>query len=205
VKKKVKLREQEVGLAHLIRGRRDLGRKEGYLEERRDSLAVRLKAGDRSAATEFVDIYYEQIYLYMRRLGHSCPVSEDLTQDSFLQAWQHIGQLRNSKALNSWLYHIASNVSRVHWRRHRGRKVASMEGFDVPDASESEDRIGDYEQLEQLKNALRQLPEKLREAIVLHYMQYLSIAEAAEAAGVREGTFKSRLNRALEALRKQVV
>jgi RNA polymerase sigma factor (sigma-70 family) len=49
-----------------------------------------------------------------------------------------------------------------------------------------------------------ELPRKLREAIVLHYMQHLTISEAAEAAGIREGTFKSRLNRALRALRKQV-
>ena len=74
-----------------------------YLEKRRDSLAARLRAGDSTAATELVDIYYEQIYLFMRRLGHSRQASEDLTQESFLQAWHHIGQLRDGKALNSWL------------------------------------------------------------------------------------------------------
>jgi len=175
------------------------------LEKRRDSLAARLGTGNRAAAAELVDIYYEQIYLFMRRLGHSCQVSEDLTQESFLHAWQHIGQLRNGKALNSWLYHIAHNVSKLHWRRHKGKKAASIEGFDLPAGSKSEERIGDYEQLEQLSNAVRQLPPRLREAVVLHYMQHLTISEAAEAADVREGTFKSRLSRALEALRKQVI
>ncbi|MHC4666406.1 MAG: RNA polymerase sigma factor [Planctomycetota bacterium] len=175
------------------------------MEKRRNSLAVRLRAGNRAAAAELVDEYYEQIYLFMRRLGHSCQVSEDLTQESFLQAWQHIGQLRNEKVLKSWLYHIASNVSKLYWRRHKGKEETSIEGFDVPDSSKSEERIGDYEQLDRLRVAVRGLPRKLREAIVLHYMQHLTIAEAAEAAGVREGTFKSRLNRALKALRKEVV
>ena len=84
--------------------------------------------------------------------------------------------------------------------------MADIEEFDVPDNSEnSYDKAERYEQLGQLKNAVLKLPIKLRQAIVLHYMQYLTIAEAAEAAGVREGTFKSRLNRALKALRKQVI
>jgi len=61
-------------------------------EKRQDWLAAQLKAGNRAAAAELVDLYYEQIYLFMRRLGHSCQVSEDLTQASFLAAWQHIGQ-----------------------------------------------------------------------------------------------------------------
>jgi len=207
--KKAKLTEQKPGFAHPISGQGDVNRRGKYLEEWRDSLAARLRAGDRAAASEFVDIYNEQIYLFIRRLGHNRQVSEDLTQQSFLQAWQHISQLRNGKALNSWLYRIASNVSKLYWRRHKGkgREMVSIEGvgIDMPESSEAVcDRIGRYEQLGRLKNAVAHLPGKLRQVVVLHYMQHLTIAEAAEAAGVREGTFKSRLNRALETLRKQI-
>ena len=176
------------------------------LEKRQDSLAGRLRAGNRAAAAELVDLYYQQIYLFMRRLGHSCQVSEDLTQESFLQAWQHIGQLRSGKALNSWLYRIAGNVSRLHWRRHSSRKAVRIEGIDVKDSNDAQwSKIGHLEQLGRLRNGVATLPMKLKEAVVLHYMQHLTIAEAAEAAGIREGTFKSRLNRALKALRTQVI
>lgn len=178
------------------------------MDELRDSLAARLRAGDHAAAGEFVDMYNEQIFLFMRRLGHDRQVSEDLTQESFLQAWQHISHLRNSKALNGWLYRIASNVSNLYWRKHKGREMASIEGvgIDVPENSKDEcDIVGYNEQLDRLKNAVACLPGKLRQVIVLHYMQHLTIAEAAEAAGVRKGTFKSRLNRALEILRKQIM
>ena len=174
-------------------------------EKRRDSLAARLKTGNRAAATELVDIYYERIYLYMRRLGHSCQVSEDLTQESFLRAWQHIGQLRSTKALNSWLYRVAGNVSRLYWRRHKTRELIGLEGIDVSDGSEPGcDKAGRSELLSQVKTAVMKLPIKLRQAVVLHYLQHLSIAESAEAAGVREGTLKSRLNRALKVLEKQI-
>jgi len=177
-----------------------------YSEQRRNSLAARLRAGERAAAAELVDIYYEQIYVFMRRLGHDCQVSEDLTQQSFLAAWQHIGQLRSGKTLNGWLYRIAGNVSSLYWRRHKDNKAVSIGDIDVPDGSEPEcDKTGRLEQLGRLKNAVAELPVKLRQTVVLHYMQHLTIAEAAEAAGVRQGTFKSRLNRALKALRNQII
>jgi len=176
------------------------------LEKKQDSLAVRLRAGDRAAAAELVDMYYEQIYLYMRRLGHNHQVSEDLTQESFLAAWQHIGRLRSSEALSGWLYRIAGNASKLYWRRHKDREVVDLGRISVPDGSEADiDKMEHYEQLGRLKKAVEQLPRKLRQAVILHYMQHLTISEAAEAIGVAEGTFKSRVNRALKTLRKQII
>ncbi|MDD5064608.1 MAG: RNA polymerase sigma factor [Phycisphaerae bacterium] len=174
-------------------------------EQSRNSLAARLRAGNRAAAAELVDIYYEQLYVFFRRLGHSQQVSEDLTQESFIAAWQHIGQLRSGKTLNSWMYRIAGNLSNLHWRGHRVSKAVSIEEIDVPDGSEPEcDKTGHLEEIGHLKNAVAELPRKLRQAVILHYMQHLTIVEAADAAGVRCGTFKSRLNRALKKLKRQM-
>ncbi len=206
MKKKAKSTEQGFELAHLINVKQSPDGSKEFWEQKQDSLAARLKAGDRAAAAELVDIYYKQIYWFMRRLGHNSYVSEDLTQESFLQAWNRISQLRDGKALNGWLYRIAGNVSKLHWRRHKGREVTGIEGIDGIDSSEADSvEIVYDEQLEQLKNAVARLPIKLGQAVVLHYMQHLTIAEAAEAANIRQGTFKSRLSRALKALRKQVV
>jgi RNA polymerase sigma-70 factor (ECF subfamily) len=187
--------------------RQEFERQDECLEKRLDSLVARLRVGDCEAAGELVDIYYEQIYLFMRRLGHGREASEDLTQESFIQAWQHIGQLRSSRALNSWVYRIASNVSKRYWRMHKAKETAGIEEFDAPtdDGETESDEIVRLEQVGRLKKAVIRLPIKLRQAIVLHYMQHLTISEAAETAGVREGTFKSRLNRALTALRKQII
>jgi len=206
VEKNTKSTEQKVGLAHLRGEQDDAAKREERLEERRDSLTARLRTGDRSAAAELVDMHYEQIYVYMRRLGHDRQVSEDLTQETFLQAWRHIGQLRDGKALNGWLYRIAGNVSRLYWRKRQGKEPTSVERVDVPESRGAEhDRVSRNEELARLKDAVARLPWKFRQAIVLHYMGHLTIAQAAEAAGVRQGTFKSRLNRALNILREQVV
>jgi RNA polymerase sigma-70 factor (ECF subfamily) len=203
--KKANLTEHKFDPAHPITKLRELNKTKERSEQTLDSLARRLRAGDHTAAAELVDIYYKQIYLFMRRLGHDRQVSEDLTQESFLNAWHHIGQLRDGKALNGWLYRIAGNVSKLYWRRHKHKKTATLENFDISDNTNTGyDTVEHNEQLEQLKNAVARLPVKLRQTVALHYMQQLTIAEAADAAGIREGTFKSRLNRALTTLRKQV-
>jgi len=205
MEKKVKSTEQKANSAYPTTQQRELARNKRHLSQRQESLVARLRSGDRTAAAELVDMYYEQIYLYMRRLGHDRQISEDLTQESFLSAWHHIAQLRDGKALNSWLYRIAGNISRLYWRKHRHKELAGIEGADMPDHSKSgRDLVEHDEQLEQLNDAVSRLPIKLRQSVVLHYMQQLTIAEAAVAAGVREGTFKSRLNRALRTLRRQV-
>jgi RNA polymerase sigma-70 factor (ECF subfamily) len=205
MEKKVKLAEQQADLAYLNHTQRNLDGDKQHDSKKRDSLATRLRAGDRTAATELVDEYYEQIYLYMRRLGHDCQASEDLTQESFFNAWHHIGQLKDGKALKGWLYRIAGNVSRLYWRKHKHKEVIGVEGLQMQQSDKSEHEKIEYnEQLEQLRDTVDRLPMKLRETIILHYTQQLTIVEASEAAGLNQGTFKSRLNRALKILRKNV-
>jgi len=175
------------------------------LQKGEDFLVHRLKAGEQAAASELVDKYYEQIYLFMRRLGHSPEASEDLVQQSFLAAWQNINQLRRANSLNGWIYRIAVNASKLYRRKHAGKEQVSIEQIDIPSDNRINTDIGEYnEQIELLKNAIANLPVKLRQAVVLHYMQQLTISEAAAAVGVSQGTVKSRLNRALKALRKQI-
>jgi RNA polymerase sigma-70 factor (ECF subfamily) len=168
-------------------------------------LAKRLRHGEQAAATELVDRYYQRIFLFMRAVGHDRQISEDLTQETFLRAWYHIGQLRDGKALNGWLFRIAGNVSRLHRRRLKGKDSVSLDSIETPvGGADGSLEAGQQEQLDRVQQAVQRLPWKLRQAVVLHYMEQLTIAEAADAAGIREGTLKSRLNRGLEALRKNV-
>jgi RNA polymerase sigma-70 factor (ECF subfamily) len=170
-----------------------------------ESLVTRIRAGNRAAAAELVDLYYMQIYHYMRRFGYSVAVSEDLTQETFLQIWQYIGQLRSSRALNSWIYKVASNVSRLYLRKQKSKELPSIEEIVLPADENSERDIAELnEQLNLLMKAVIEMPIKFKEVTILHYLQGLNISEAAQVLGVREGTFKSRLSRALALLRKQL-
>ena len=203
--KNPELTEQNTALAHPKSRQNVSDVMQSLTEKQQHLLATSLLAGEHAAAEGLVDRNYLQIYLFMRRLGHSRQVSEDLTQETFLQAWHHIGQLRDGRAISSWLYRIAGNASRLYWRKHKNRETTDIEILELPDNSIAQHHRVEYnEQLSQLKIAVEKLPFKLRQAIILHYMQHLSIAKAAEAAGIRQGTFKSRLNRALRILRKHV-
>jgi RNA polymerase sigma-70 factor (ECF subfamily) len=205
LEKNANSREHPAGYVHLKGGQQGNDGKDGYVQDCQDSLVARLSAGNRDAATELVESYYQQIYLLMRRLGHGRQVSEDLTQECFLQAWQHIGQLRSNRALKGWIYRIAINISKQYWRRYRGGKeMIRTENIVLQNGKEDESQTEHFERLYRLNDAVVKLPIKFREAIVLHYMQHLTIDEAASAAGIAKGTFKSRLNRALKKLRKQL-
>jgi len=169
------------------------------------SLAQRLRHGDRTAAETLVERYHERIYVFMRSVGHDRQTSEDLVQETFMQVWRHIGQLREDRALTSWLFRIAANVSRLYWRRHRhAEPVCIDEVAPAQDEADGAQQAGERELFAGLHQAVGRLPWKLRQAVVLHYMDQLTIAEAAQVAQVREGTLKSRLNRALESLRKEI-
>jgi RNA polymerase sigma-70 factor (ECF subfamily) len=192
--------EQDKGIAHPYTKQVNAVRQSGSAPLDQLSLARRLRHGERAAAEELVDAYYARVYVLMRAMGYDSHTSEDLTQETFMRTWAHIGQLRDGKALAGWVFRIAGNVARLHWRKQKHIEI-------VPNADEASsdgsDQAAGREDSARLRKVVATLPWKLRQAVVLHYMNQLSIAEAAEAAGVRQGTLKSRLNRALEALRRQ--
>jgi RNA polymerase sigma-70 factor (ECF subfamily) len=204
MQKNAQAAEQNDGTAHLIRETTAVPAG-GTPRTDYELLAGRLIGGDRAAAEELVDCYYERVYLFMRAVGHDRQISEDLTQETFLRAWYHIGQLRDGKALNGWLFRIAGNVSHLYWRKHKEVNAKEPDGVETPLGGPNglEGASGQEESV-RLRKAVARLPRKLQQAIVLHYMEQLTISEAADAAGVRQGTLKSRLNRALEALREEM-
>ncbi len=198
--------EQNEGSAHLTGELAIVDRGRAMAVEDDARLTARLRKGEHAAAEDLVTRYYERIYLFMRAVGHSRQTSEDLTQETFLRAWHHIGQLRDGKALNGWLFRIASNVSKLHHRRHEERLTVDLDSVEPPaGGADGSQRAGEREQMMHLHEAVARLPWKLRQAVVLHYMEQLTISEAADAAGLRPGTLKSRLNRGLAALRAEVI
>jgi RNA polymerase sigma factor (sigma-70 family) len=205
MQKNAQTAEQNEDSAHLTHQKAVSAPADEPVEVSDESLAGRLRHGDRAAAEVLVDRYYERIYLFMRAVGHDRQISEDLTQETFMQAWNHIGQLRDGKALSGWLFRIAANVSRLYWRKHKGTGAAALDEIDMPlGGPNGLDGASGQEEYRRVRDAVTRLPRKLQEAIVLHYIEQLTISEAAEVAGVRQGTLKSRLNRGLVALRKEI-
>ena len=105
--------------------------------------------------------------------------------------------------LRPWLYRIATNAARTQLRKKR-RDTSLEEDELVDGSSQSWEKVENKELLLQLKKEIDNLPTKLKQVVLLHYMQHLTIAETADAICTGQGTVKSRISRALRKLRKQL-
>jgi len=132
----------------------------------------------------------------------------DVTQETFVTAWQQIRGLRDAGAFGPWLRRICINRSRnwLRTRRRRPRAVVDLGDADAADAlpDPRSDFRGGVEARALLEPAYDALSPDQRAVLALHYSLGLSIAEAADALGVRVGTAKSRLSAGLAAMRREL-
>ena len=133
--------------------------------------------------------------------------ASDCGQETMIRVWRGLGAWRGESSFESWVYRVAANCC-IDWLRKKKRdRSESMdclaeEGFDPADPRPgTEAQALAAEEQRRLREAIAALPEDQREALVLTQLEGISYAEAAEAAGVSEGTIKSRVNRAREKLR----
>jgi RNA polymerase sigma factor (sigma-70 family) len=139
------------------------------------------------------------LYGYFRRLGLGAAAAEDLTQDTFLAAWQGLPRLREEGKLRSWLYGIAYH----HYLRHRTRRRAEA-GEEAMTDLPARGSPGDDPSLDghAVREAVGRLADLYRQPVVLVYWQGLSYEEAAHALKLPLGTLSWRLHKALGLLRE---
>lgn len=165
-------------------------------------LAARARNGDSKAFTELVSRHQDRVFRFVFRMIGSREEAMDITQDSFVKAWQAMPRWRPEAQFGTWLLQIARNATRDVLRRSN---VVAFEPLDadlpVADpAPTPEERIEARCRVASLDAALRMLPSEHREVLLLREMEDLSYAEIARALGVAEGTVKSRIARARTAL-----
>jgi len=133
--------------------------------------------------------------------------AEEATQDAFVKAYRALWRFRAGAAFKPWLLRIVANEARNR-RRSAGRRSAlALRAAQEPSgeaAPSPEAALIGAERREELIAALNRLPDADREAIACRYFLDLSEAETAAALGIRRGTVKSRLSRALERLRAEL-
>jgi len=129
----------------------------------------------------------------------------DVTQETFVSAWQQLPKLRDAGAFGPWLRRICVNRSR-NWLRSRGRRPrAALEISDeVGNVDLRPDFRAEVEARAILEPAFESLSVDQRAVLALHYSIGLSISEAADALGIRVGTAKSRLSAGLAVLRREL-
>lgn len=132
-----------------------------------------------------------------RMLGPSADV-EDVVQDVFLNVYRSLPSFRGDAKFSTWLYRLATNVTRMHLRRGRSRpRFADVEVPEAPRDSAPPDtpdvQIEKAERVRALYRLLETLSEKKREVLVLHDLEGVPAKEIAELAGIPVLTVRTRL------------
>jgi RNA polymerase sigma-70 factor (ECF subfamily) len=155
--------------------------------------------GDRSSWEQIVNKHQQAVFrLAYLKLGDADEAA-DITQETFIRAWQNIKRYDPAYSLQGWLLGIAINLAR---NRHRslGRYWHYLSQYFQRRElwTDSKEPVGDDKEL--LWQAVRQLPDEFQEIIYLRYFLEIPVRECAESLRIAPGTVKSRLSRALTAL-----
>lgn len=173
----------------------------------RDSALVRMAAAGRvSAFPELMRRHGSALHSYLARRGGR-DAADDLLSEVFLRAYAALGQYdHRSGDVRPWLFGIARNVLREHWRRsgtsnecHAPVELLSKDDDPWPDVDARLDAVA---RSASLYRALTMLPASDREVLLLVIWEGLTPSEAAVVLGIPQGTARSRLHRARSVMRQ---
>ena len=175
------------------------------------------KDGERSAFDALVRSCAHNIYnLAMRLTRGNVTASQDIAQDAFINAYRNIDKFKGDSTFSNWVYRIAvntwKNTVRYEKRRLFSKHSSIFEEIETEDGIISRDTEdtklspeGELEKADReegVNKALSELPENMRVIIVLKDISEMSYEEIGDILDISQGTVKSRLSRARDALRE---
>ena len=167
-------------------------------------IVVRARQGDADAFEALVHEHTPSVYRLARAIVGEGP-ARDVVQDVFLSAWRELPRLRDPDAFVPWLHRIAVNRCRSLLRSDRSVPEIQV-GPSVTEAvADPRDFRVAAEARATVSGAFGRLTPEQRAVLALHYAAGLPLSAVAQALEVPTGTAKSRLNSALEAMRRQLV
>ncbi|HVV73211.1 MAG TPA: RNA polymerase sigma factor [Verrucomicrobiae bacterium] len=169
-------------------------------------LIERICAGEQVAAVDLVDLYYEKIYAFLRRLSTNEADAADLTQRTFGKVWESLAAFSGRSTVSSWIHSIAYHTY-VDWLRgnHRMEPRPSEWWAERISAEAGPDEVASRNDLAaSVYAAVDRLAPDLRDTVHLHYYQELTLQETADAMGIATSTVKYRLRQALVELEARV-
>ena len=189
------------------------------LETKTDGeLIAEFKNGNASVFDLLIARHASKLYGTAYALISNHHDAEEVVQDTFVRAYRGLNNFRGDSNLDTWLHRIVSNLARnkYQWNKRRGeqQKISISEkrqnpdggdagDIDFADSSRSPQTIKEKEEEdERIMSAIANLPETLRESLVLRHLEDMRYEDIAKLTGANIGTVKSRLSRAREALTK---
>jgi len=161
-----------------------------------------------------VQLYRPRVFRFALASLRDLDAAESVTQDCFLRAYQARERFRQDCSMQTWLMQIAVNLVRDHtrsrrlqfWRRaNRTAKLVDAAGMPIADRGRSpEAQALLRERVAGIWSAADRLPEKQRTVFLLRFVEDMDLLEIAAATGMKEGTVKTHLFRALRAVRQHI-
>ena len=166
--------------------------------------------GDVNAFEKLVTEYERAVYAIAQRMTGNAEDAADMTQETFIKAYNSLSSFRGDSKFSVWLYRIANNVC-LDFLRSRSRKPTVSLSAEDDDGEETQLDIADESQSPELllesaltrdavRRGLEQLSPEYRQILLLREIQGLSYEEIAAALGIESGTVKSRIFRARKRL-----
>ena len=163
------------------------------------------RRGDRDAFNELVRSTYRDIYSLAYRLTGNRDDAADVVQDAYVRAYRAIRRFRGDSSFSTWMYRITSNCASTHLsRRTRQRTEELSDEVPIVDLRPEQDPSLRAEAAilrHHIDRAIRALPERLRQVVVLRDLHDLSHSEIAAELGITTSAAKVRLHRARQRLR----
>ena len=178
-------------------------------------LVAKAQAGDSSAFSELVSRYQNKIYRLAKHITQNDEDAEDVLQEAFLKAYEHIGGFQGNSKFYTWIVRIAVNEALMKLRKRKSdRTVPLDEPVDTGEEmvnreiavweDNPEERYSQSEIQQILDEAVEDLKPDFRTVFVLRDIEELSTEETAEALNISVPAVKSRLLRARLALREKL-
>ena len=171
-----------------------------------EQLMARAKAGNDAAFEDLYHRYARRLKgFFFLQLGGDEELAADATHDVFLRAYEARNRYQEGKSVSTWLFTIAYNICRNHYRSNAYETQLSAT-LDAEPISEEQIEVQlDAAALDDaLAQVLSELPPPLHQLFSLHYQEELTIPQVAEIVGIPEGTVKSRLHKTMNIIRKKL-
>ena len=160
---------------------------------------LRVSGEHLDAFGELIQRHQDFVYGAAMRIVRNRPIAEELTHEAFLRAFRAQDQFRGDSSVRSWLYRIASNLAKNEVTRRR--EWPTEEGLDQSHDPDHGSRLAAEELTDAVRAAVEQLPDKLREPLVMREFSELSYEEISERLDIPLNTVRTRILRARRALR----
>jgi len=160
---------------------------------------ARAQRGEVAAFSELVARHQDRIYRFLVRLTRSPDDARDLTQETFIHAWEALERWRPEARFTTWLFQIARNQALDLLRRNRRTEFVALEDDDASlpcPAPTPEAALETRQRFHGMERALARLPTEHREILLLREIEALPYEEIAAVLDISLGTVKSRLARA---------